>query len=150
MLTRIVYTWLCALAITMMAGAQSRALAAVPAHPHNVPTNRCDTSATNTKHTPDVPHTTERQWLWGAGSASLLDTYLSPLTYHGTNLVMLNRTERLAHWGRGHVTVAGLYSVHGAYAQSPTDDGKYLDTEFNASGGWHYNWHSTRHWPALP
>lgn len=146
MLTRIVYTWLCALAITMLAGAQSRALAAVPAHPHNAPTNRCDTSATNTQLTPDVPHTTERQWLWGAGSASLLDTYLSPLTYHGTNLVVLNRTERLAHWGRGHVTVAGLYSVHGAYAQSPTDEGKYLDTEFTASGGWHYNWHPTRHW----
>ncbi len=88
----------------------------------------------------------ERQWLWGAGWASLLDTYLSPLTYKGTDFTLLNRTERLARWGKGKVSVMGLYNGHTAYAASPTDDGKMLDAELSASGGWHYNWRPAPHW----
>lgn len=88
----------------------------------------------------------EKQWLWGAGWANVLDTYLSPLTYKGTDLALLNRTERLARWGKGKVTVTGLYNGHAAYVASPTDDGKMLDAELSASGGWHYNWRPAQHW----
>ena len=42
---------------------------------------------------------------WGVGGVSLLDTYLSPLTYKGTDFAFDYHTERLAHWGKRHVTV---------------------------------------------
>lgn len=83
---------------------------------------------------------------WGVGGVSLLDTYLSPLTYKGTDFAFDYHTERLAHWGKRHVTVSGQYGGHYAYAQSPTDDGKYMDAELSFSGGWHYNWRPSPHW----
>lgn len=98
----------------------------------------CSLAVTEVVNSQNRP--TERQWLWGVGAASLLDTYLSPLTYKGMDLAWLNRTERQARWGRGNVTVLGLYNAHFAYAKSPTDDGKYMDAELTVAGGWHYNW----------
>lgn len=89
---------------------------------------------------------TEHQYLWGMGKANVLDTYLSPLEYTGLDWTWLNRTERLARWGRGHVTVMGLYNAHFAYVKSPTDDGKEMDAELSASGGWHYNWLFPHQW----
>ncbi len=83
---------------------------------------------------------------WGIGKTNVLDTYLSPLEYTGTDFSMNYRTERLAHWGKGRVTVMSLYTGHYAYAKSPTDDGKEMDAEINASGGWHYNWHPATRW----
>ena len=87
------------------------------------------------------PRVTTRQWLWGIGGGNILDTYLSPFTYKGTDFSLLYQTERLAHWGRNNVTVKSHYNTHVCYANSPTDDGKALDAEFSALGGWHYNWH---------
>ena len=57
---------------------------------------------------------------WGVGGVSLLDTYLSPLTYKGTDFAFDYHTERLAHWGKRHVTVSGQYGGHYAYAQRPS------------------------------
>ena len=84
---------------------------------------------------------TTRQWLWGIGKGNILDTYLSPFSYTGTDISLLYRTERRAHWGKNKVSVKSLYNAHGCYAKSPTDDGKALDIEITASGGWHYNWY---------
>lgn len=89
---------------------------------------------------------TERTWLWGVGRVNVLDTYLSPLEYTGTNYALLHRTERTAHWGKGHVTVMSQYDGQFAYTHSPTDDGKDLDAQLSAMGGWHYNWYIARHW----
>lgn len=83
---------------------------------------------------------TERQWLWGIGRANVLDTYLSPLEYEGPNLSARHRTERLARWGKGRVTVQSHFGGHLAYLHSPTDDGKEWDAELSAAGGWFYNW----------
>ena len=63
---------------------------------------------------------------WGVGGVSLLDTYLSPLTYKGTDFAFDYHTERLAHWGKRHVTVSGQYGGHYAYALSPTDEANTL------------------------
>ena len=79
---------------------------------------------------------TERTCLWGAGWANVLDTYLTPLAYKGTNFAMLHRTERLARWGQGKVSVLGRYQLHLAYLTAPTDDGKEWDAELSAAGGW--------------
>ncbi len=87
----------------------------------------------------------EKQWLWGVGRANVLDTYLSPLEYTGTDLSMTLRTERAAHWGKG-VNVVAEYTGHMAYLHSPTDDGKEWDGEFSAAGGWIRSWQLNGHW----
>lgn len=96
--------------------------------------------------TDSVPHLKTTLTEWGLGRVNLLDTYLSPLTYKGTDLAFNHHTERLAHWGQGHVTVQALYGGHFAYVKSPTDDGKMMDAELTFAGGWHYNWHPSAHW----
>lgn len=96
--------------------------------------------------TDSLRHTKTTLTEWGVGRVSLLDTYLSPLTYTGTDFALNHHTERLAHWGKGHVIVKAQYGGHYAYAQSPTDDGKEMDAELTFSGGWYYNWHLTEHW----
>lgn len=92
------------------------------------------------------PIVTHRQWLWGIGRANLLDTYLSPLEYAGTNLTLLHQTRRPARWGRGRVLTVSTYSLQGAYVASPTDDGKEWDAELSASGGWLYSFVDNRRW----
>ena len=94
----------------------------------------------------DTRRATEHQWLYGIGRANVLDTYLSPLEYTGTDVAIARRTERLARWGRGHVTTHAYYSGHFAYVKSPTDDGKEWDGELTASGGWLYNLRPSGHW----
>ena len=89
---------------------------------------------------------TESQWLFGGGWVNVLDTYISDLEYTGGDLAILHRTESLAHWGNDHVTTVGLYTLHGAYVHSPTDDGKEWDCELTASGGWLYNWKPASKW----
>lgn len=98
-------------------------------------TNNCVTTA---QYLPK--NITMRQCLWGIGQGSLLDSYLSPLTYSGTDFSLLYRTERPAHWGKEKVSVKSHYNIHTCYAKSPTDDGKAFDMELSALGGWHYNW----------
>lgn len=82
---------------------------------------------------------TTHQWLFGIGRLNVLDTYLSPLEYTGTELSVLHRSEREARWGGRRVTVTGLFAGRGAYLHSPTDDGKEWEGSFSAAGGWHYN-----------
>ena len=89
---------------------------------------------------------TIRTWAWGVGRGSVLDTYLSPLTYTGTNFTLFLQTERQARWGHGHVTVQAIYTGQGAYLHSPTDDGKDIDAELSAAGGWLYHWDVGTHW----
>lgn len=85
-------------------------------------------------------------WLWGAGHANVLDTYLTPLEYTGPDLNVMHRTERTARWGGGRVTTIGLYTGHLAYLHSPTRDGKEWDGELSVAGGWMYNWHPHPRW----
>ncbi len=89
---------------------------------------------------------TTRTWAWGVGRASVLDTYLSPLTYTGTDFTLFHQTERQARWGGSHVSVEAVYTAQGAYLHSPTDDGKDLDAEFSAAGGWLYHWDVGARW----
>lgn len=95
---------------------------------------------------PRIGRTVERMWLWGAGKANVLDTYLSPLEYTGPELSLLHRAERKARWGKGRVTAFGIYTGHAAYLASPTDDGKEWDAEITAAGGWLYNWRPGSRW----
>lgn len=114
------------------------ALAATPAGAQN-DTDCCEPS----RH---ASRTVERLWLWGAGKANVLDTYLSPLEYTGPDISLLHRAERKARWGKGRVTAFGIYTGHATYLASPTDDGKEWDAEITAAGGWLYNWRLGSRW----
>lgn len=94
----------------------------------------------------NVEKLTSSIWLWGAGRANVLDTYLSPLEYTGPEISTLHSAERLAHWGKGNVTTYSVYTGHAACLNSPTDDGKEWDAELTAAAGWHYNWRASPHW----
>lgn len=54
-------------------------------------------------------------WLFAAGHANVLATYLSPLEYTGPAFSVAHRSERLARWGRGKVTVQGWFQAQGSY-----------------------------------
>ena len=98
---------------------------------------------TEPTHSAVRPHLTEHQWLYSVGHVNVLDTYLSPLTYSGPALSVWHRSERLAHWGKDHVTVQGNFGGRAAYIAASADDDKAWDGHFNAGVAWHYNWHPT-------
>ena len=73
--------------------------------------------------------------MFGFGGVNLLDTYLSPLEYTGWQASTTHTTERaLGREGwRKQWTLATRYSGSLAHAKSPTDDGKYWDTDIHAA-----------------
>ena len=88
----------------------------------------------------------EHQWMWGAGRANVLDTYLSPLEYTGPDFNVLHRTERPLRRSAGRLSLHTLFTAHLAYLHSPTDDGKEWDGELSLSGGAWRNWHVSDNW----
>ena len=85
----------------------------------------------------DSVGTTEHQWLYGVGYTNALDTYLSPLEYTGPSFGLLHRTERCARWGKGRVSVQGLYGGNLSVLSSPTEDADEWDGNLTAAFGWH-------------
>lgn len=88
----------------------------------------------------------EHQWMWGAGRANVLDTYLSPLEYTGPDFNVLHRTERPLRRSAGRLSLHTLFTAHLAYLHSPTEDGKEWDGELSLSGGAWRNWHVADNW----
>ena len=75
-----------------------------------------------------APAQTEHRWLFGVvGSQSVLDTYLSPLSYTGISHGTFHRSERPAHFGEGRWGVLFQTAANFSYTNSPTDDGHFFD-----------------------
>jgi len=90
----------------------------------------------------DSLRTTRHVQLFGAGRTRVLDTYLSPREYAGPSVGVLHVSERTARWGRGRVTVMGLYGLEAAYLHRTTGGGhEEWDGTLTAAFGWHRNWH---------
>lgn len=85
-------------------------------------------------------------WLFSVGHLNVLSTYLSPLEYTGPSFGLTHRSERLARWGRGHVTVQARFSANGGYVSSPTDDNHFYDGHLSAAVAFHRNWHPSSSW----
>ncbi|MDO4930009.1 MAG: DUF3316 domain-containing protein [Bacteroidales bacterium] len=95
--------------------------------------------------TADAPtRLTTHTWLYGAGHTNILDTYLSDFEYTGPSFSLMHTSERLARWGKGRVTVQGLYMATVNYAESATDDNHEWDAQFTLGVAWHRNWHPVR------
>lgn len=92
------------------------------------------------------PREVQKKWAWGLGRANVLDTYLSPLEYTGPDFMLYHTTRRATHWGGGRWKAVADYTVHFAYLDSPTDDGRELDTEISAAGGLVHEWHPAPQW----
>lgn len=128
---RTLFTAACALA-SLGAGAQAVSVAAEATTAGGSATSCCSAA-------PAPQRITSARWLWGMGRASVLDTYLSPLTYSGPNLTVEHLTERTARWGHGRITTVSRYTLQAASIKAQHGDGREWDAELSAAGGWRYN-----------
>lgn len=88
--------------------------------------------------------TVTHEWLYGAGHLNVLDTYLTPLEYTGPSLSVTHRSERLARWGCGKVTVQAFFTGQAAALSSPADNHDAFDGQITAAVAWHRNWFPVR------
>ncbi len=88
--------------------------------------------------------TVTHEWLYGAGHLNVLDTYLTPLEYTGPLLSVTHRSERLARWGCGKVTVQAFFTGQAAALSSPADNHDAFDGQITAAVAWHRNWFPVR------
>lgn len=77
--------------------------------------------------------------LFGIGCVNVLDTYLSPVEYTGVSVGLLHRSERLARWGKGRVSVQATYAGSAALPRSTADRDKAMDARASAAVAWHYH-----------
>lgn len=101
----------------------------------------CDLSA-QTEQADSIPANRYRTHatLLGIGGTNLLDTYLTPLEYTGTEVRILRETERMTRMAKGRISVQSRVDGHVAYAKSPTDDNKEWEGYVSWNMLWHYNW----------
>lgn len=83
-------------------------------------------------------------FMLGVGSANVLETYLSPLEYTGTEVRFLSETQRMTKMARGRISVQHRVDGNVAYVASPTDDGKEWAGYLSWTAAWHYNWNPVR------
>lgn len=85
-------------------------------------------------------HDVSRTWLFGAGSTSLYDAYLSPLDYRGPSASLMMVNERTARWGCDRVSSMAVLDVDGTYASNAKGNAHDYDAQASLGMGWHYNW----------
>lgn len=94
-----------------------------------------------------APAQTEHRWLFGVvGSQSVLDTYLSPLSYTGISHGTFHRSERPAHFGEGRWSVLFQTAANFSYTNSPTDDGHFFDGQGTIGAGLARVWNPAERW----
>lgn len=82
----------------------------------------------------------ERMYLFGIGSSSQVDTYLSPLEYTGIQASFLSRINRQTRWAGGRVHYQG--TLLGAFSHNRTKSkhGEEWGGHVGYTAGWHYIW----------
>lgn len=76
--------------------------------------------------------------LIGIGGVHLLDTYLSPLEYHGPQLQFMHETLRRTRMADGRISVQTLWHCDFAYVKSPAENGRTLGGDISFDAAWHY------------
>jgi hypothetical protein len=84
--------------------------------------------------------------MFGIGHLNILDTYLSPQEYTGTQFKLMRENMRMTRLLNNRISVQNIIQGHFAYTKSPTEDSKQLSGMFGWNLTWHYNWSIT---PAL-
>lgn len=73
------------------------------------------------------------------GTTDILDTYLSPEKYRGTELRYISHTTREPEHSRWSRQIVHQGNV--AYADNRSGDGSEIAGAYNFEYAWHYNWH---------
>ena len=79
--------------------------------------------------------------LFGIGGVHQLDTYLSPLNYHGTQVQFLHETLRPTHWQE--ISFQSIWQADLSTAQNEAGKQNLMGGNMSYDVGWHYNWHPT-------
>ena len=80
--------------------------------------------------------------LVGVGAQNVLDTYLSPLEYTGTNVSFHNSSQRMLSKGGGRWLFQRTCWADVGFVSSPTDDNDEWDGQFQLDWAWRYSWKS--------
>lgn len=86
----------------------------------------------------DEPRYTMRSVMAGVGSTRILDTYLSPVEYHGTDLRIVRENMRLTRWMDDRISAQNWLQANIAYAKNPTKNGSMLYGLVNWRYALHY------------
>lgn len=84
-------------------------------------------------HNRYVMHST----LYGVGPINILDTYLSPLEYKGTNLNILRENMRFTKMMDGKVSVQNMLQIHLSYTKNRAE----TNSEISSMAKWTFAWH---------
>ena len=77
--------------------------------------------------------------LIGVGGVHQLDTYLSPLEYHGPQGHFMHETLRRTHWADGRISVQTLWHGNFAYTKNATEKGVNLGGDIRFDAAWRYS-----------
>lgn len=88
---------------------------------------------------------TERAFMLGIGSTNQLDTYLSPMSYKGTQLSFLARSERMTHLASRHVSFQNTFHAAFTSADNPAGTASCLGGRLAYDAGWHYHFSPLPH-----
>lgn len=87
----------------------------------------------------------ERLYLFGIGSSSQLDTYLSPLEYKGIQASFLSRINRQTHWANGNLHYQGTFLGAFSHTKTASKYGEEWGAHVGYTAGWHYVWTLPNH-----
>ena len=77
---------------------------------------------------------------FGIGTVNILDTYLSPQEYTGTQFHFMRETMRKTKWIKGKISTQSMLQGNFSTTRTQSREGKELAGGVAWSIGWHYNW----------
>lgn len=83
--------------------------------------------------------TSMRSTMFGIGSANVLDTYLSPYNYKGTEVRLMRETMRMTRLMDGKVSNQTLIDINASFLENRKKTSDEYAAGVRYSIGWHYN-----------
>ena len=83
-----------------------------------------------------------RSTLYGVGYTNILDTYLSPVEYKGTEIRLLRENMRMTHLMDGNVSSQSMFQLYFSLTKNRANTGNEWGGMVNGTQAWHYQWRS--------
>ena len=84
------------------------------------------------------PMVTQHSFVVGVGTSNILDTYLSPLEYKGTQFSLQRETFRMTNMAKGRIAAQSLFRLVGGLTDNRAETGNQLSTMLSYNIGWLY------------
>ena len=81
-----------------------------------------------------------RSTLYGVGYTNILDTYLSPVEYKGTEIRLLRENMRMTHLMDGNVSSQSMFQLYFSLTKNRANTGNEWGGMVNGTQAWHYQW----------